>query len=189
MYTLWGYEVETLPDLLTVDEFNEITGDVFADNAGVSYAISAVSQAIRNYCGWHVSPNVECTTNITAQGSYIVLPSVLVTDVKSVTDNGVELTDYEYSRQGLVRGAKPFTSKLDGVKIIFNSGIDNDATLKNITAQIVSNAIAAPAGVSRETAGEIEIRYNELGEGMSGGISLMERDRMLLAPYKLAVVV
>lgn len=193
MYTFWGYEVDTLPDLLTQEEFNAITGDAFADNESVPYALAAVSEAIRNYCGWHVSPNLTCTMKTTASGRFVYVPTLLLTDVETITDGDTELTDgdFEYSHLGIIRRCcfKQFNQGFDAIKVVFKSGIDDDANLKNICAQIVANAIAAPAGVAREQAGDVEIRYNQLDDGLSGGISLMPRDMMLLGHYKLSAVV
>ena len=63
--TAWGYSVATdngsLPPLITPHQLEEATGGRFgADTPGVSTVLAGVSAAIRDACGWHVSPVLDC---------------------------------------------------------------------------------------------------------------------------------
>ena len=63
LMTTWGYAIEDaeeLTDLLTVEEFNAITANKYAGDARIQEAIKAASMAIRNYCGWHIFPQLAC---------------------------------------------------------------------------------------------------------------------------------
>ena len=63
MRTAWGYDVDDLAPLLSVEAFNTMTGGIYAGNDRVESALVAASQAIRNYCGWHICPSLECMEN------------------------------------------------------------------------------------------------------------------------------
>ena len=75
MLTPWGYEVDELPDLITVSDFNAATNDRYAGDARIEPAISAASAAIRAYCGWHVAPVLDCTITLDGEVGDIWLPT------------------------------------------------------------------------------------------------------------------
>lgn len=65
-----------------------------------------VQDVIRAYCGWHVSPSITETITLDGPGSdTLFLPSLHVTDVASVTVDGVAQNEPEWSEAGLIRGA------------------------------------------------------------------------------------
>lgn len=65
-----------------------------------------VQDVIRAYCGWHVSPSITETITLDGPGSdTLFLPSLHVTDVASVTVDGVAQNEPEWSESGLIRGA------------------------------------------------------------------------------------
>ena len=57
--------------------------------------------------------------------------------------------------------------------------------MAQVVAQIASNALAGAAGVSSETAGGVSISYNRTADGVSGGVSLLPRDKEMLQAYRL----
>ena len=53
--TTWGYtltEVDAVPDMLTLEEFNEFTANKYQTDGRAEPDIKAAASAIRNYCGW-----------------------------------------------------------------------------------------------------------------------------------------
>ena len=59
----WGYvyDAETLPDLITALDFANFTNGKFGTtDTRITSNISSASASIRNFCGWHVSPSLEC---------------------------------------------------------------------------------------------------------------------------------
>ena len=63
MRTPWGYEAEDLGPIITLNQFHAITDCAYMDNPRVESALLAASQAIRNYCGWHISPSVKVSSS------------------------------------------------------------------------------------------------------------------------------
>lgn len=187
--TPFGYEMASYPDIITQQEFNTMTGNRFSGNSAVPSAISAASQAVRGYCNWHITPRFSCTYRGTALGNQIWLPFAFIESVTSVKDGSTTLpsTDYEFMRQGKIRKKTGyFTEQWDGVEVVAVAGVSDDPLLKSIVAQIVANAISAPAGVREEHAGDVGITYNQTGTGVSGGVTLLARDKEMLAQYCLA---
>lgn len=189
MHTPWGYDVDVLPDLISVKDFDLLTGNAFAGRDGVELVLSAVSQMVRDYCGWHISPNLPCGTEATAEGRFVALPTMCLTSVDSIEDGGEELSEgeYEYMRNGLVRRCcfRSFTSRWGGVKVRFHSGFDYEPALAGVVAQIAANSLAAPQGIASERTGNVEVEYNRTGDGITGGITILPREEMVLQSYRL----
>lgn len=185
----WGYStLETLPSLISLEDFNIATGDEMSSSPEqVQAVLNAASNAIRSYCHWHVAPQITCTWQGDADGRLIQLPVMNVTSIHSISVNGVELAESEYAWRdsGLIRLAKPVCDDWGRrVAVEFEAGCDSDA-LDAVVTQIAVNNLVAPAGVLREQAGEVAITYNQTAVGVTGGVRLMASDRALLSPYKL----
>lgn len=185
--TPWGYDLDevNLPPLLTEAEFNTLSGGRWSGNPQVAPMLAAVSQAVRNYCNWHVSPSLKCVAKVSAERGYLQLPGMNVTQVSSVTEGDETLADYEWKRNGSVRGC--FDTRWQGVEVAYTCGLD-DVLVKTIVTQIACNCLAAPGGVREEHAGQVGITYNQTASGVSGGVSLLERDKDMLAPYRISAV-
>ncbi len=192
LLTPWGYRVDTgaLPPLIGAYDFDLTTGGAF-DVERAERAIGMVSAAVRSYCGWHVAPALKCSAVTCGPGKVICLPTLALRSVESVTELGRDLEEgeYEWHPSGMLRRAcfKQWPSQWQSVKVQFTSGLDLEAVddLSQVVGQIVANCIAASPGVQREQAGDVSVTYNATGYGISGGVSLTERDRMMLEPYRL----
>lgn len=186
--TPWSYTVEELPPLITVEDFRTIAPNLSATDAQVTQVLDSVSQAIRDICGWHVGPSLECTYTGEGEGRLLMLPAMGVTAVSSLVVGGVEMepADFEWTAAGMVRlkGAC-FPDEWRSVECTYTAGFSTDS-LAQIAAQIASNSIVASPGVREEHAGSVGITYNETGAGITGGVSILPRDSALLAPYRLA---
>lgn len=196
-YTPWGYQVETdgdagLPPVITPQDLSNLTQGRFGPSTvGVDAVLAGVSAAIRSACGWHVSPSLRCKATLSGGLRLLELPSMLVTDVESVKELGQELQPgaYEWSEAGVVRRCqwRSWPPGYGSVEIEYMSGIPSEMALdlSVIAAQIASNALAAPAGIRQESAGDVSITYNQTGSGVSGGVRLLDGDLAMLAPYML----
>lgn len=92
------------------------------DGVDVS-AWRAAQAAIRGYCGWHVAPSVTQSLTLDGPGSTLLrLPSMHVTDVTSVVNDGREITDPQWSASGMIRGR--WTEKFRGVTVTLMHGYD-----------------------------------------------------------------
>ena len=185
--TPWGYTVdgESLASIITVEKFRALCPGLSSTDTEVQAALDVVSSAIRDYCGWHVAPNLQCTYIGEGEGRLLVLPAMGVTAVSSLVVEGVAATDYEWTAAGMLRLAKDvFPDKWRSVECVYSAGFEAGA-IGQVVAQIASNALAAAPGVANERAGDVSITYNQTGSGITGGVSLLPRDYALLAPYKL----
>ena len=190
--TPWGYEVDgELPPIVTPDQFARATGGAFADAARVSAALEGTSAAIRAWCGWHVSPNLACRAVTSGPGRVIALPTLALTAVRRVTEGGEELSDgaFEWRADGLLRrcGWRQWDGAWRSVEVEFDSGLAAEAApqLAQVACQVAANALAATPGVRSEQVGDLSVTYNQLASGVSGGVALLERDRELLAAFRL----
>lgn len=164
MLTPWGYEVDNLPPLVTVDDYAAMTGSGI-DTATES-ALDAASAAIRNLCGWHVAPNIECHAELTAEGRLVRIPARLLTAVHSVEDGGALLTDGEFEahQNGLLRRTcfKSWAKGWQAVKVDYHAGYDVAVCpdLLDIVVRIADGVASIPMGVASETAGNVSISYS-----------------------------
>lgn len=186
MQTPWGYEVEGLDSLISVQEFRALFPTMSSTDAQIQAVLDAVSAAIRDFCGWHVSPVIECTYTGRGNGDLLMLPSMCVQSVESLTVSGEETTEYEWTDAGMVRLTNNrFPDSWRSVVCTYTAGVSS-ASVAQVAAQIAAKSLAAAPGVSSERAGDVSITYNATGTGITGGVSLLARDYALLYPYKLA---
>jgi len=183
--TPWGYSVDALPPIVDADTLDKLCPGLSSSYDTKSAVLEAVSAAVRNYCGWHVSPSLECTFTGSGEGDLLMLPSMRVTAITSLTVGGVAVTDYQWTGAGMVRlNSGLFPDAWRSVVCVYTAGTE-DAAVMQIVAQIAANHLAAAPGVASERAGDVSITYNSTGSGITGGISLLPRDYALLFPYVL----
>ena len=186
--TNWGYyatcEWDELPPLLRVDEFLSISGlDYSSSFERIAQVIDGVSQAVRDWCGWHVAPSLPCRFVASPHGRVIELPCMGVTAVDSVTKDDCAL-QFEWRGEGLVRLMHPEYG-WRSVEVEFVAGYAAPSALAMAVAQIVENKLVAAPGVREEHAGQVGISYNQTASGVSGGVRLLESDYALLAAYRI----
>lgn len=175
--------------MLTVDDFRAANPEFSATDDQIAVVLDAVSGAIRAYCGWHVSPILECTYTGRGDGRLLMLPAMGVQSVDSLTVNGATVDEYAWDDYGMIELSNGcFPRVFRSAECVYTAGIESPE-LAQIVAQIASNALVAAPGVSAESAGNVSISYNKTGDGITGGVSLLERDYALLASYKLAKAV
>ena len=191
MFTAWGYEVEdSIPPLLTAEEFDSMTGGKWAGDLRATSALNAASQAIRNACGWHIAPSLQCSATLTADGKLVKLAANYVSSIESLTEDGIELTDgqdFEWRHDGLIRRAcfRNFSRKWDGIAVEYTAGYDADVTpdLAEAVRSIAEGVLALPVGVMSESADGVSISYSS--NAASVAAALTDRQRAALEPYRL----
>ena len=187
MLTAWGYEIDgNLPPLLEVDAFESITGGKY-DCVAAEQALSAASQAVRNYCGWHVSPSVDCTAYPMPTSGVLRLPSNCVTEIESVKENGIAVTDYEWLRMGLVRrtDGKKWSKSWGAIEVDYTAGLSCDAVpdLAEAVRSIAEGVLAVSAGIASESADGVSISYSANASSVAS--ALTDQFKAALAPYKV----
>lgn len=189
MYS-WGYDLAdgtALPSIITPAQFALLTqGRMSSTTEQVQAMLDAVSAAVRGYARWHVAPALPCVWVGDAPDGICHVPAMGVSTVTSVTVDGRDLGpgEYEWSRSGLVR-LRSRAPRWGGVEVEFTAGFEDVDDLGGVVAQIAANALAASPGVREEHAGQVGITYNQTANGVSGGVRLLDSDRMLLDRWRI----
>lgn len=177
MRTAWGYNVENLPPLLSESEFNRLTGGTYNGNNRVTGALAAASQAVRNYCGWHISPSIGCTAYPVGGGKVMKLPASYVSEITSVTEDGIELTEgqYEWRHDGLMRRTcfKNWSAGWDAIEVEYTAGFDIGAApdLAEAIRAITEGVLAVTAGVTAESADGVSVSYSANASSIAAALT------------------
>ena len=189
MYS-WGYDLAdgtALPSIITPAQFALLTqGRMSSTTEQVQAMLDAVSAAVRGYARWHVAPALPCVWVGDAPDGICHVPAMGVSSVTSVAvdDRTLGPGEYEWSRSGLVR-LRSRAPRWGGVTVEFTAGFEDVDDLGGVVAQIAANALAASPGVREEHAGQVGITYNQTANGVSGGVRLLDSDRMLLDRWRI----
>lgn len=209
MNTIWGYNLTTatsLTDFITTTEFNTYTANKFTGDVRISPNIKSASNAIRNYCGWHIYPNLECEMvyrvfdlrdSFIGPDLLIQLPSTYVTGVKLVLLNahfeddeweGDSTTDFDLEQSGLLRlYSVSGIDKRSRIRIVFDSGLGDPQmdVLKELTAHRVTHAVSSSYGVMSESAGGVSVSYSAVWTGNTRSTALPDDNKEVLNTYKV----
>lgn len=187
MLTPWGYEVDSLPDLMTVSEFNALTDNAYASDSRVDGAIAAATAAIRNYCGWHVAPSLECTFTTDGEAGDLWLPCVGLTAVDSVEYDGEEQIVKGFNRLGRVRCDSPQPVGIGNVTATYTAGYSLAAVpdLLDVVKDRIIACIALGYGVASETAGNVSVSWSTEAVADRGGAYIPPSVARALSTYRL----
>lgn len=202
MQTIWGYTItdaESLADMLTVDEFNNITANKYAGDARIEPNIDAACAAIRNYCGWHVYPAQACSMTerilagngrIKRSGADILiqLPATFVSTPLTVTIDGVPFDDYDLAPNGILRLFDVgWMTRRTQITVTYTAGLSAGMmdSIKELIAHRVTNALASSAGVQSESAGGVSVTYSANWINSARSTALPDDNKEVLAPFKV----
>lgn len=205
LLTNWGYTLadsDSMTDMLSELEFNEITSGKYSGDTRIMPNIRAACDAIRNYCGWHVYPLEHCELSTSmfdrrvarvGDSLLIQLPATYVTLVTSVRINDAECSTYYCQNNGLLKvygvdwtGVKEYTP----IEVEYSAG-EPDAFmsgLKELIAHRVTHALASSSGVQSETAGGVSITYSANWINSARSTALPNDNKEVLAPFKVQEV-
>lgn len=146
----------------------------------------AATQAIRDYCGWHVAPVITDTLILDGTGTdTVLLPSRRVVAVDSVKLDGIllEATAFEWSADGLLRrkhGSWPESYR--SLEVTLQHGFEDMTALADIGASIMARIKIDPTGaLANQRAGTQSVGF--VAGAAGGGLMTSEKER--LAPYRL----
>lgn len=182
---------DVLPPLLSAREFSAGTGgQIPVDDPRLDALLSGASAAIRRYCGWHIAPVIEDDYTLDYEGGgLLVLRTLALRGIESLTVGGraADVDSLEWSENGEIRMLFHAPAWFRAVQAKIQHGYDLDAVadLKAVVQQVVGNAISSPLGATREQAGAVSVSWATTAPGVSGGISLLERDLAIVDQYKL----
>lgn len=164
--------------------------DLDTYQAGTAAAILEQATAeVRRYCGWHIAPSLSETFTVDGPGGlFLTLPTLLLTDVASVTEDGVlrDPSTYEWSSNGQLWSATPWTGHFRGVVVEATHGhATPPADLAAVILAVASRAQASPDGVVRRQVGAVSESYSQTGFNVAGGVSLMPHEKDALEQYRV----
>lgn len=206
----WGYIIdsENLPAFISVDDFHLFTNGKFAGDTRIVSTLPSASEAIRNFCGWHIAPSLTCgmVYNVldlrdafVGRDLLIQLPATYVTGIQKIVLNAVlnpstglyegdETDDYEIGMgNGLLRIYDVGNlNRKSRIFIKYTAGFtDTPSAIKELTADRVSHAVTNPYGVNSEAAGGVSVSYSGAWAGSTNSSSLPSDSREILEAYRL----
>lgn len=195
LLTNWGYslvDATDVPDMMDATEFDMLTANKYIGDERITPMIRAAQDAIRNYCGWHVFPAMDCeyAADSCSVGRVIQLPARYVESVESVTVNGTELSadSYHLKPNGLLF----FSTRICGsgwndIVVKYRAGVPGQlmGALNELIAHRVTHALAQSYGIQSEAAGGVSITYNATWTNNARATALPDDNKEVLAPYKL----
>jgi hypothetical protein len=119
------------------------------------------------------------------------LPTGRLLEILTATDAGtdVDVSTLDFSRHGMVsrRDAYGWTNRFGAVSVRVRHGFDlaDVPDVAQIVKQVTANALASPMGATREQAGTVSVAWATTAPGVSGGLSLLQRDLDVLAAFKI----
>lgn len=207
--TPWGYivDAETLPNFITSADFDLFTAGKFGNDSRISVNIPSASEAIRDFCGWHIYPNLTCgmlynvrdlRDAFVGPDLLIQLPSTYVTGIEKIVLNAVlnsstgfyegdEVTEYD---AGMGNGHLKvydvgYLDRKSKIFVKFRSGYEAAPNrLKELTADRVTHAVANPYGVNSEAAGGVSVSYSGVWANSGNASALPNDSREILEAYR-----
>lgn len=201
LLTAWGYSIAdttALADLLTIQDFNTITANKYTGDSRIEPNIKAASQAVRNYCGWHIYPSSTCKLStsfynkrISRNGNMILvqLPATFVTAITSAKIGGIDYQNFVLETNGILRifGISEYFEPYTTLEVEYIAGLSDAlvANLQELVAHRVTHALASSAGIQSETAGGVSITYSAVWTNTARSTALPSDNKEVLAPYRL----
>ena len=196
--TNWGYSVDgELTDFITPAEFDDFTAGKFTGDARIVPNITAGSMSIRNYCGWHLYPELPCELTTTLfdrrvsvgrGGILIQLPARFVTGITDITVDSTACDKYVLEPNGLLKVYDvPLCAEYTPIVIRYTAGLPDELmdAIKELTAHRVSHAVTSSYGVTSEAAGGVSVTYNASWAGNTRATALPDDNKEILLPYRI----
>lgn len=203
LLTTWGYMItdqDSLENMLDVDEFATFTGNKYrGKDEQIEAEIKAACAAIRNYVGWHMYPSATCKMSttfydrrVTVVGRDIMvqLPARFVTEVKTVTINGVNVLNFVIDPIGILHIYDVIVcmpQRYHTIEITYVAGLTENMLdpIKELIAHRVTHSLAVPAGITQESSGGVSVTYNANWINSARATALPDDNKEVLAPYRL----
>ena len=203
--TAWGYTItdsDSLANIMTVAEYNVMTGNKYVGDARIEPNLKAASAKIRSFCGWHIYPSAACELVTTffdkritrmPYGFSIQLPASFVTAITSIKIGGEAQSDYALETNGFLRvfcsgvHIEPFTE----LEVTYQAGLSSALMdgVKQIAAHRTTIALASSNGVQSESTGGVSVTYAASWTNTSGTAALSDSEKELLIPNRITGVI
>ena len=151
---------------------------------------AAVTELIRNYCGWHVAPVVNEIRKFDYDGSgRLFIPTLSLVDVQRVSVAGNDLYGWSFSADGWLTFSPSFTPPAGDrvVTVEFKHGFAHAPELSLVLERVEARLAALPAApLSYQRAGSQAVGYlSRNGDVL--GFSLSDSEKAALDRYRLGV--
>ena len=202
LLTNWGYmlpDLESLPDMLSENEFDVFSANKYAGDRRIPAEIRAACSAIREYVGWHLYPSAMCRMEeyilhqdgrVKRSGNDLIiqLPAKFVTGITSVTIGEGETTDYAMSQNGILHvfDVNPWMlSRKTKITVVYTAGLDIKMMdgIQELIAHRVTHALASSNGITSEAAGGVSVTYNANWINSARATALPDDNKEVLAPF------
>lgn len=177
-----------LPPLLTPEQFVVDTPGSCLDGRLIDLLAGATT-AVRRYCGWHIAPVITETVVVDPPGgNNLQFRTLRLVDVDEIRVHDVPLDSdrFDWSELGDVQlRSGRWPRRYRSVEATITHGFESAADVAQIIRQVVANGLASPMGATREQAGMLAVSWATTAPGVSGGLSLLERDLAVLDKYRI----
>lgn len=167
-------------------------GAISATHPDAARELEAASERIRNYCRWHVWPQVVHTLRLNGPGTdQLFLPTLYLQSITSMTDAGtaVDVAGLDYNTgersDGIVDGHKWTARRGQVVAVIVHGHPDMPSTLKDVAMHVAARALGSPLGATKEAAGGVSVSWSLTGSQVAGGTVLLDSEHDALDTYRL----
>lgn len=143
--------------------------------------LQAVAE-VRAFCGWHLAPSLRETLTVDGSGSSLqLLPTLHLTELHSISSDGTDVTDPEWSDMGAVKGPRFWTAKYRGVVADITHGYDDfPLEVMAVLRSLASSGVSALGGIpTKMTSGPHSV---ELSNAAPLQRTILERYRVRPTP-------
>lgn len=160
--------------LINLSQFNALMAGMGLEE----WRLNVASEAIRSYCGWHVSPVIEQSITLDGDGgTVLILPTLRLVALDEVRVNGAVIPNVEWSEFGALRGQWP--SRWRSIEVDIRHGYEAPADLLGVALEAAARAVNSELGGQAETIGPFSFTASE------GSTALFDHELRVLDRYRL----
>jgi len=151
--------------LATPEELNAYTRRT-VDPVLADLLLAGATGTVQTYCGWGINAEAAVTFTVDGSGSQVLsLPTLELTDVQSVTVNGVALdpaTDYKWSRRGQLYRCAGVWSTWSQIDAVVDHGyVTAPDVLKIVALALASRFIDNPQALKSAQVGSVSRTWSD----------------------------
>lgn len=167
-------------------------GRIPEDDPDAEGALTAASQRIRDYAGWHIWPQVSEVIHLNGPGlRELFLPTLFLASITSITDDGetVTVADLDYNvgklTDGIIDGRCWSTKRGAVVATIVHGHPVVPAGLRYLTMQMAARALGSPLGATKEASLSSSVSWSLTGTQKAGGVVLLDDEHAEIDAYRI----